>query len=109
MQHELEVVASSGVGLPHKAETRAMVEADACRRGSSPVGNTAGTGEHYEHVTGDDRSVKGLEVSCGSMAGSLVGTSHILGYRSPRCTVALPMDLLSASAQVSVANTPPEA
>ena len=98
-----------GVGLLHKAETRATVEADAWRLGSSPVNDMAGDSERYEQVDGDDRRVKGLEVSVGSTAGSLVGTSPILGYGSPMHTVASPIDLLLADAQVSMPDTPPEA
>ena len=49
----------------------------------------AGAEDCYEHVAEDDRSVKGLEVSVGSMAGSLVGASPVLGNVSPRCTVDL--------------------
>jgi len=65
-------------------------------------------GECSKHVAGDDRSVKGLDISVGSTARTLVGTSPIPGYGSPRCTVASPIDLLSASFQASVCDTPPE-
>ena len=62
----------------------------------------AAAGECYEHVAGDDWSVKGLDISVGSMARTLVGASPIMGYGSLRCTVASPVDLLSVSIQASV-------
>ena len=65
------------------------------------LGDMAIASECYEHIAGDNRGVKDLEVSVGSAAGSLVRTSPLPGYGSPRHTVASPTDLLSASAQVS--------
>jgi len=110
VQHAFGAMAGSSMAPLHEAvETRALVEADARRRVSSPAGDTAGASMHCKHVAGDGWSVRGFDVSVGSTAGTLVGTHLMLGYGSPRCTVASLVDLMSVSVQTSVPETPPEA
>jgi len=77
MQCAFAAVVGSGVAVLPEMEATTLVEADVWRHVSSPIGNTASTGEHYKHVAGDDRTVQGLDISIGSMARTLVCTSPI--------------------------------
>ena len=102
----LGVIAGSGMVPPSEMEASAAVEAGAWCHIYSPMGDMACTCEHLEHAAGDDRGVKGLHILTRSTAGTLVGISHKRSYRSPEPTTGLPVDVLSASLQESVRDTP---
>jgi len=66
VQCTFRAVAGSGITPLRKMETRALVEANAQHRVSFPIGDMAGANECFEHIAGDNRSVKGLNITIGS-------------------------------------------